>query len=76
MKRLAGWVALAAALSFPSAYVHADWDDDNWGTDDYGYYDEDFAWDSDEDFDNWYADSDQDWNAFYDDVGDEGIFDV
>lgn len=109
MKRLLGSIALATALGLGASAAHAQmgnedwgWNDDNWASDDYGYYDEDFAWESDDGFleddaayggdtgfggeesawgedqafDDWYADSDNDWNGFYDDVGDEGLFDV
>jgi hypothetical protein len=79
MRRLIGSIALAGALAFATG-VHAQdngiWDDNSWTDDDFGYYDENFDWNADEGFDRWYADSDEDWSSFYDDVGDEGLFDV
>lgn len=89
MKKLLTSVALLAALGSGSALVpvHAQgywnetdiglWDSDNWASDNYGAYDQDFNWgaiDTNE-WDRWYGDSDSYWND-YDDIGDEGWFDV
>lgn len=53
------------------------WNDDDWRTDDFGYYDDDFNWTADNsDFTEFYGDADDDWSGYYDDVGDEGLFDV
>lgn len=52
------------------------WESDNWATDDYGMFDQDFAWNTnDAGFNDWYGDSQTAWNE-YDDIGDEGWFDV
>lgn len=52
---------------------------DNWADDDFGYYDEDFDYDvidTDEDaYTDWYEDPHSDWMG-YDDVGEEGFFDI
>lgn len=52
------------------------WDSDNWITDPYGFYDEDFNWTArDRDWDTWYGSAGNDWSLF-DDVGEGGWFDV
>jgi hypothetical protein len=50
---------------------------DNWVEDDFGTYDNDFVWETqdEEEFDEWYEGVEQDW-AEYDDAGDAGWFDV
>jgi hypothetical protein len=54
-----------------------DWLEEDWLEDDFGYYDEDFRWTSDNSgFVDFYGDADEAWGALYDDVGDEGLFDV
>lgn len=54
-----------------------DWLEEDWLEDDFGYYDEDFRWTSDNSgFLDFYGDADEAWGALYDDVGDEGLFDV
>ncbi len=53
---------------------------DDLEVDGYGYYDEDFYWEAEEDrYDDWYGTADEDWNDTdwgYDDPGDAGWFDV
>lgn len=96
MKRLTYLLALLFALGF-AAPVFAqdlevefdDWDTDDLIEDDYGYYDEDFEYEleeniwgdteleveyEDDDWDDWYADADDDWFG-YDDPGEDGWFD-
>jgi hypothetical protein len=52
------------------------WESDNWATDNFGAYDQDFGWDTaDAGFGGWYGDATYGWNN-YDDIGDEGWFDV
>jgi len=74
---------LLLALSFGAPVIAQDLDYDTWDTDDlieddYGYYDEDFDYELDDDdwddWDDWYADADDDWFG-YDDPGEDGWFD-
>jgi hypothetical protein len=80
---------LLFALSLGAPVFAQDLDYDEWGTDnlvedDYGYYDEDFTYetdddvwgdmDYDDDWDDWYADAEDDWFG-YDDPGEDGWFD-
>lgn len=52
------------------------WESDNWATDEFGYYDRDFLWETtDNAWGTWYGDAYNAWND-YDDFGDEGWFDV
>ncbi|MDN5870256.1 MAG: hypothetical protein L0H73_05990 [Nitrococcus sp.] len=53
---------------------------DDLATDDYGVYDEDFIWETDEDwYGDWYGDSSDYWEDYeywgYDDAGEAGWFD-
>lgn len=79
-------LALLTALLFGGAMVTASaqtlWSDedltafesDNWLEDDYGIYDEDFAWEAeDEEFIDWTEDTQNDWLG-YDDSGEYGWF--
>ena len=55
----------------------ATWGDPSWASDDYGYYDEDFEWTADDSgWNEFFGDADDSWGNYYDDVGDEGLFDV
>jgi hypothetical protein len=52
------------------------WNTDNWEEDAYGIFDEDFSWSAeDPGWDNWYGNDATAWNT-YDDIGEEGWFDV
>lgn len=52
------------------------WESDNWATDNFGEYDEDFGWTStDESWNSWYGTASENWTA-YDDIGDAGWLDV
>ena len=87
MKRLLLSSLFAAALGFGGTlavqaedlWEEADiaaFDSDNWAQDEYGFYDEDFYYETDEQFDNWYEEeAHTDWMGF-DDAGDEGWFDI
>ncbi|MCW8195780.1 hypothetical protein F6455_13375 [Proteobacteria bacterium 005FR1] len=50
---------------------------DNWVEDDFGAYDNDFVWETEDqaEFDEWYEGVEQDW-AEYEDAGEAGWFDV
>lgn len=87
MKKLTTAAALLTALLFSGALLTANaqgmWSDedlaafesDNWLEDDYGLYDEDFAWESDDElFTDWTDDADDDWLG-YDDSGEYDWFD-
>lgn len=60
-----------AGTALAPAYVYAEeetWVDEDWAEDDYGYYDEDFYWETDdEDWDTWYGEDDEDWDYYYED---------
>jgi hypothetical protein len=88
MKKLLGVLALALPLTtgMVAAPAHAQefwneaetemWESDNLIQDDYGFYDEDFNWTTeDNNWNTFYGDADSAWNT-YDDVGDEGWFDI
>lgn len=86
MKRLIALAALLTAFGGGTALAQDGefwteddvglWESDNWGSDEYGSYDEDFNWDTaDSEWTDWYGDADQNWNN-YDDIGDEGWFDI
>lgn len=67
---------LPAQAQYWNTYDTGIWGSDNWGTDTYGYYDQDFAWETDRGvWDSWYGDSENYWTT-YDDIGDEGWFDL
>lgn len=52
------------------------WESDNFESDTYGFYDNDFNWDTEDDsWSDWYGNADGAWNT-YDDIGDEGWLDV
>ncbi len=72
----AGLSPLAAQAQYWNTFDTGVWGSDNWGMDDYGYYDQDFMWETDDGvWDGWYGDSENYWTG-YDDVGDTGWFDI
>lgn len=59
-----------------SEYETGLWESDNFANDNYGVYDQDFGWQTaEEGWNTWYGDTENAWNT-YDDIGDEGWFDV
>ena len=81
MKKFIPAIALVAICSFgslaPAMAFDEWWETDEWGTDDYGYYDRDYDWDVSDDnsLNSWYTGNDyNDWRE-YDDTGDECWFD-